>query len=303
MISEPPSEDGEVLSPELVLVSSPEVARRAREQLGERPGPVPFAHAAPVHAEPVVASGSPSTPPVAPASAPVASIDRSPPPAYPRIVFDDLPPEPATRWRRSRIALAVGVLCAVAVGGYLAETRWHAGRSTNDAAFPSAPRALTLPKSRPLGVQPAPAGGHQKTLPKPAAHPSPTRTLPASYPPSTPTQPARPSTALADVPKPRTAKPKPSQPKGPAAFVPVRTWSWAPQQGASAYQVTFFLEGRVVFRARPAESRFVMPSGFRFRAGRYRWTVRSLPAAATAKPIVDSTFVLTPATAAAANGS
>jgi hypothetical protein len=67
--------------------------------------------------------------------------------------------------------------------------------------------------------------------------------------------------------------------------------------------VTFFLEDRVVFRARPAEPRLVLPSGFRFQAGRYRWTVVSVPAAAAGNPIVDSRFVLTAATAAAANGS
>jgi len=107
------------------------------------------------------------------------------------------------------------------------------------------------------------------------------------------------------VQKPGTAKgqPQPSQHERPAAFVPTRTWAWSPQQGADGYDITFFHEGRVVFHAHPAEPRLVLPSSFRFQAGRYRWTVRSVPVAATAKLIVDSTFVLTPATAAEANRS
>jgi hypothetical protein len=290
MISEPPPEDREVLSPELVLVSSPEDARRAREQFAERPGAVPSSPAAPVHAEPIEVIGSPSTPPVSVASAPAASIDRSPPPAYPRIALEDLPPEPPRRPRRGRIALAVTLLAAIAVGGYVTATRWHGSRTTNDAAVRSAPSTLASAK-RILGVQPLPTLGRQKTLPKPTAHP-----------PAARTQPAKPSTGVADGQKPQPAAP--FIPAGAsAAFVPARTWAWTQQGSADAYEVTIFLQGRVVLRARPAKPRLVMPSSFRFHAGRYRWTVRSLPATATGKPIVDSTFVLTPATAAAANGS
>jgi hypothetical protein len=67
--------------------------------------------------------------------------------------------------------------------------------------------------------------------------------------------------------------------------------------------VTFYLDGRVVLRERVKESRLVMPGSFRFEAGRYRWTVRAIPAASPTARIVDSSFVLTPATAAAANSS
>jgi hypothetical protein len=66
--------------------------------------------------------------------------------------------------------------------------------------------------------------------------------------------------------------------------------------------VTFFFDGYVVFRAWPKDARVALPQSFRFRAGRYRWTVQAMPVAPAAKPIVDSTFVLTAAAAAAANG-
>jgi hypothetical protein len=88
-----------------------------------------------------------------------------------------------------------------------------------------------------------------------------------------------------------------------STFVPAHTWAWGPANGAKGYEVTFFREGRIVFRARPTEPRVVMPSSFRFEAGNYRWTVRALPVVGGARPIVDSTFFLTSAGAAEANHS
>jgi len=65
--------------------------------------------------------------------------------------------------------------------------------------------------------------------------------------------------------------------------------------------VTFFHDDRPVFSTRASKPRLVLPSSFRYAAGRYRWTVRATPTGAGAKPIVDATFVLTKAAAAAAN--
>ena len=78
---------------------------------------------------------------------------------------------------------------------------------------------------------------------------------------------------------------------------------WAPAKNADGYEVTFFRGSETVFQARPAEPRIVLPAGFRFQAGTYRWTVRALPVVAGATPIVDSTFVLTAADATKANQS
>jgi hypothetical protein len=109
-----------------------------------------------------------------------------------------------------------------------------------------------------------------------------------------------PTTAAA----PRTvADTKPKAPPPDVGFVPARTWAWVPKEGATAYEVTFFLDGRVVLHANATEPRFAMPTSFRYRAGRYRWTVQAVPAHQNDKLLVDSGFVLTAATAAAANGS
>ena len=93
----------------------------------------------------------------------------------------------------------------------------------------------------------------------------------------------------------------PSNGLSPGEFVPSRTWGWAPQHGADAYEVTFYLNGRVVLHARSKDNRLVLPRRFRFQAGRYRWTVQPVPSVAEAPPIADSSFTLTPAAAAAAN--
>ena len=282
MISEPPPEDPETLSPELVLVSSAEVARRAREQLPEVA--LPVTPASRVHAE-AAAATLPAPAEGATGRAPTP-VDRSPPPAYPRTVVEELEPEPPRHRSRRWVALAACLLGAVvAVGGYLTETKWHVSHPPPAAAVPAAPLTLAA----------------QKTPPRAALHPpatlrqSPTISVKSAVTQKSPIATPKPAPAI--------TAPGASAPKRPNGFVPARTWAWVPVDGADAYEVTFFLAGRVVLQARPKEPRLVVPSSFRYHAGRYRWTVRPLPASATGKPIVDGTFVLTPATASAANGS
>jgi len=84
-------------------------------------------------------------------------------------------------------------------------------------------------------------------------------------------------------------------------FVPARKWAWVPVAGAFAYRVAFFHAGRRVLLGRSKAPRYVMPRSFRYHRGRYHWTVRALPAASAHNPIVNSMFVLTRATARAAN--
>jgi hypothetical protein len=86
-------------------------------------------------------------------------------------------------------------------------------------------------------------------------------------------------------------------------FVPGHVWAWAAQPGAATYKITFVLDHQPVFQAQTKATHIVLPSTFRFRAGSYRWNVRALPVKPGAAPVVDSTFVLTKATAAAANNS
>ena len=94
-------------------------------------------------------------------------------------------------------------------------------------------------------------------------------------------------------------------PDGPSGsrspFVPARSWSWAAAPGARAYEVMFYREGRLVLDARTRQNGLRLPVAFRFAAGRYRWTVWSVPLVEGERPIADSTFVLSSDSADVAN--
>lgn len=93
----------------------------------------------------------------------------------------------------------------------------------------------------------------------------------------------------------------PTQTTAIEAFVPARTWVWSASSGARGYLFEMMLDGRTVVHARIAQARFELPKSFRFRPGRYRWTVRRIPPAVGGKILSDSSFVLTKATAARSN--
>jgi len=82
-------------------------------------------------------------------------------------------------------------------------------------------------------------------------------------------------------------------------FVPARVWAWIPRPGARSYLVRFFLNNRQVFSGRTHKVQLVLPHGFHYHAGRYRWLVTAIPH--LVQPIVDSTFVLSARSAGAAN--
>jgi len=97
---------------------------------------------------------------------------------------------------------------------------------------------------------------------------------------------------------PTSARSKPG--KAPAlGFVPARVWAWTPRPGTRSYLVRFFLNNRQVFSERTQKFQVVLPLGFRYHAGRYRWLVTAIPH--LVQPIVDSTFVLSARSAGAAN--
>jgi hypothetical protein len=317
MVLDPAAEDREPISPELVLVSSPEEAQRAREQLPELPGLAFAARAVP--------AAAPAAPP--PPDAPPPTIERPPPPPYPRIPVNELLPDRPPRRKRGLVVLAACLVgAALAAEGYLAETRWHDNSATPAAAAPPAPTSTVA------GPASVPSANPVTTAPKAASHPAPTATrpiattvksapakkaVPAKKPvPLTKTVPVK-KTAPAKKAPPvtktvptkkavpakkavRSAKPVAKSPR-PAGFIPARTWAWVPSQGGGGYEVTFFLDGRTVLHSWPKEPRLVLPKGFRYHPGHYRWTVRAVGGAAKAKLIVDGNFVLTPAAAAAAN--
>jgi hypothetical protein len=76
-------------------------------------------------------------------------------------------------------------------------------------------------------------------------------------------------------------------------FSPSRTFAWAPVAGAEEYRVRFYRGGRVVLERRAQQPRFVLPRGFEFRPGAYRWTVQPRRGETYDPPVVDSRFEVT----------
>ncbi len=255
-----------VLSPELVLVSSPEEVRDALARLPEEPWRIAPAALPQRHAESVVA----------------------PPP---------------TRAKRNKLR-AVGLAALAIAGlmvGYLAGTRSADDGATSLGAL-RPPAVVEAP--RPAPAASVAAAEKQQTRATRSANAS---TAPLRTRRSEPRRvPARPVQAKPTPTAPTKAKtPARTKPAAPAVrgFVPSRTWAWAPATGADTYDVTFFRGPKIVFQARAMEPRVVLPRSFRFQPGAYRWTVRALPAAAGATPIVNSTFSVTSAGARAANNA
>jgi hypothetical protein len=258
VVSLPTALPGEwdVVSPELVLVSDPDAAQRARGQL-----PEPLSWRLTAAARLRAAAEAPTAPP------------------------------PAVLPRRRRTLRYVVAAAVLGVLGY------------GVAAF-------TLDDSRPVVLQSTDAGmlthlsvaraaptndatrpGAQAIAPTAAAEVTPTAVVHPRTAASTSTR------AAATVPRPPAAtRPSRSQ----TGFIPSRTWSWASVPGETTYVVTFFRDGRLVIQRRVQGSTLEMPSGFRFLPGRYRWTVR---AEGSTRSIVESSFVLGAAQAAAANAS
>jgi hypothetical protein len=273
-----PPDAPEVLSPELVLVADEETARRARESLPEQPW---------LFVPNRATEAAEEVPPAAP---------------------------PRPRSRRTLVTAGLVVL-GLGVAGFVTESHWRgADSSAADGATAPVPvssstaRSTTAPATVPTAkattapastLAPTTATVKAKPKPKPAPTPAPPAATAKAKPKPTPA-PATATRRAATTTKTQTRPPPPPAPTG---FVPARTWTWAPSKGADAYEVVFYRDGKVVLQAHPKEARFVMAPGFRFRPGRYRWTVRALPAASPTTRIVDSSFVLTPAAAAAANGS
>jgi hypothetical protein len=190
--------------------------------------------------------------------------------------------EPApSRSRRSRrklgaVALVVGVVATVA------GIAWARDHGEHPTAGPTAPTRVAKP-ARPKPARPKPV------RPK-AVAPKPKRSTVTTARPRKPhavrTKPARPRTA------PGSAT---------SSFVPSRVWSWAAARGSTRYLVRFFRNGQQVLAARTTTPRLVLAKQFRFRAGRYRWTVVAISGRSKARRLVDSTFVLSAAAAARAN--
>ncbi len=253
-----PERTAEPLSPELILVSPPEEAALAREQLPALPEP------------PRARRSEPATPNGASAvewDEFLADVRSRPvePVAPPRL----RPPVPIRRNGRKRLVVGAAALLAVAVVVGLA---WARDRTHQK------PAAASSASSKPAAPQ------RQATAPKPATH---AKTTPA---------PGATTAAKPKANAKAKAKPTKSQPRArhAAGFVPTRVWSWAAVPGARAYVVRFLRNGHKVLKIRAGAPRVALPARFSFAPGRYRWTVTAVPRnGGSGRVIVNSSFTVT----------
>jgi hypothetical protein len=270
-----PLRQGEI-SPELVLVMPAEEARQAREQLPRelfrQPARLPAGTRAFVPVDSAVRSTSwyVEHPPLA--ASPSA---RAPQP----------------KRRRPLLAFALVVLVAAGAVFVFARAREHknTGRVQIDAA--TSVNAPAAPTTGATGLAPS------TSAPK-VSSPAPKRTAAAATGAhrSPPRSQAVGAGRVNGSSRPRAA---PTDHRlGRSRFVPSRLWGWRPQAGARRYLFLLSWNGHVVLRTTTAKAQFVLPSGFRFHAGAYRWLVVSEPRRLR---LVDSKFHLSPAAAAAAN--
>jgi hypothetical protein len=268
-------QDPEPISPELVLVSPPDVARRAREELREPP----FLRDTPS----AVRDRLPGPPPQ-------VAVPESPPPRA--AVATPTPVRP--KRRRGRIALAgVAIAVAVAAVAYVVVGR-DSPRHVNPAAAgaPGSSAPTSTFETAPTRPTPTTATRHAHAKPRHAA----TTARPAKH----AAQAGKPAAKPKQSAKPRRATQRAAVAR-PSGFVPARTWTWPESKGARAYETRFLLNGRVILDMRTTQPRLVLPRTFTFRAGTYRWVVRRIPPGASPRPIVDSKFALSRAAAARAN--
>lgn len=263
-----PSSGTDPVSPELVLVSPPDEARRLREQL-------PESSAAEWDR--------------------LRSRDRAGP-GLPSSERSRHAPRRRRLVRRTVIVGAMLLLVASAVAVGLAGSRDTGGKGEAHLTLgPVRHRSSTATPTTPA-----------TTVETSHAQTAPGRTPPApqrkAHAPARATSTKKPSKKAPAKKKPTQAR-RPARP-APTGFVPARTWSWEPQARARRYVFTLQRDGKRVIAARTTKPRFVLPNRFRFAAGRYRWRV----VAVTTKPgarrqvVVDSKFRLSTAGAAAANG-
>jgi hypothetical protein len=308
-------EESEPISPELVLVSSPELAQAVREQLSD---PTP-ADAKPKPDEDGeltrAVDEQPSTPAPAVAKSESNELDREEgaedAAAAPTVEELDIETLERRLARRAELTQAVREqLSSPAPAVAKPERDEHSA----PAESASAPRPMPPPYPRPDIAQPAPEPEPRRRRSRKVGFVVALATLAAaggaaafawdhfrSTPKVTQASALPPSEAQV------TPGAKPQSAAGLGAFVPGRTWVWSTSKGARAYLVRFFFNGRQVLKRRPAKNQLTLPRSFRYAAGRYRWSVRPITGPKSrpsyGHPIVDSKFVLTGPAAARANSS
>jgi len=315
MTSRARMEESEPISPELVLVSSPELAQAVREQLLD-PSPAGAKPKPDEDGEVTRAVGEqPSTPAPAVPKSESNELDREEEAedAAAAPTLDELDIETLERRLARRAELAQAVrekLSSPAPAVAKPERDEHSA----PAESASAPRPMPPRYPRPDIAQPAPEPEPRRRRSRKVAFVVALATVAAvvggaafawdhfrSTPKGTQAPALPPSEAQV------TTGAKPQSAAGLGAFVPGRTWVWSTSKGARAYLVRFFFNGRQVLKRRPAKNQLTLPRSFRYAAGRYRWSVRPITGPQSrpsyGHPIVDSKFVLTGPAAARANSS
>jgi hypothetical protein len=281
----------EPISPELVLVMSPQDAARARELL-----PEPTLWRPPDRRRSVFVEAAAPEPSVVD----ISTLRTRQPLPFIRPDEDARVPPAVPRRRRtirrvaaSAVVFVVGMGAGLVAGVLLGHSDEPSSlRSSLAGALQSSPTTMSsatrpqvAPATRTISTPQAPKG---KNRPPKSSTKRTTTTRRATAPAPKPA-----------TPKPATPKPaaaKPATANHPSGFVPARVWLWTPRPSAHAYVVSLVFNGRRVLRVRTSKARLVLPPSFRFHAGRYHWLVVSEPEATT--PVVDLTFVLSAAAAA-----
>jgi hypothetical protein len=211
------------------------------------------------------------------------------------------PPEPpaeeSTPSRKKQLLTAVGTPLLFIAALAIALLTFELLASSSDA-----PRLEPLPEGRSAAQQTEPATSLSSTTsgpttPKTGSTPSETTGTTTAASPTAATTTAAPKTETATTTPPASTAtsaqaPVPSSP----GFRPARVFAW-PAVGAAAYYVVrFFRGGELVYQARPATPRLVLPEKFVFSPGSYRWSVRPGFGPRAQKrigeAIIDSAFVI-----------
>jgi hypothetical protein len=265
----------EPISPELVLVSPPEAAERARKLLSQPD----------VLATVPRAGGRHSRAPVDATTQAVATVAIR--------TLDPVPIEKSSVRRSKRLRVVTAVLVLVVIAATTATV------ARQDSARPKASSPVVQTGQR-FSASFAP--------PQPGPLPTSKRTKQSVVRLSRSSLHARKETNVKSRRAETAGKSSRAQPEAKTAafkksarlranassgFVPSRVFTWPAQPRVTSYIVRFFRDGRGVLQLRTIRSRVAIPSSFRFVPGSYRWQVIPVVGSESGlAPVVDSTFLI-----------
>jgi hypothetical protein len=271
------------ISPELILVSPPDIAERARALLPEivLSDQAPGARVSVLERSSALGSDRPREPsaladyPVTPASTPRTGMLRA-------------------------LVVVVGVLTVVAVvvgTFFVVGGNDRKGRPTAASALPDVVSQSTRHTGQ-IAAQPADHAANASEPAQAVSTESPGRPSPAVKPVLHASLGSVDAAPVASSAPPVATSVNPPSKSTSTTFVPSRVFAWPAVPGATFYLVRFYRDGREVFQGQVTTTTFTVPSTLRFIAGSYRWNVVAA-FGSTAEPrygtrIVDSTFTVSP---------